>query len=28
MAAVQQVSDDLGYGSVIAFIAMFKKALG
>jgi AraC-like DNA-binding protein len=27
-ASVQQVSGDLGYGSVTAFITMFKKALG
>jgi AraC-like DNA-binding protein len=27
-ASVQRVSDDLGYESVTAFIAMFKKALG
>lgn len=27
-AAVQKVSDDLGYESVTAFITMFKKALG
>ncbi|TRC92872.1 AraC family transcriptional regulator [Mesorhizobium sp. WSM4303] len=27
-ASVQQVSSDLGYGSVTAFITMFKKALG
>jgi AraC-like DNA-binding protein len=27
-ALVQRVSDDLGYGSVTAFITMFKKALG
>ncbi|TPM31901.1 helix-turn-helix transcriptional regulator [Mesorhizobium sp. B2-3-4] len=27
-ATVQQVSGDLGYGSVTAFITMFKKALG
>ncbi|MER9206871.1 helix-turn-helix transcriptional regulator [Mesorhizobium sp. M0771] len=28
VASVQQVSGDLGYGSVTAFITMFKKALG
>lgn len=27
-ASVQQVAGDLGYGSVTAFISMFKKALG
>jgi AraC-like DNA-binding protein len=27
-ASVQQVSADLGYDSVAAFITMFKKALG
>jgi methylphosphotriester-DNA--protein-cysteine methyltransferase len=27
-ASVQQVSADLGYESVTAFITMFKKALG
>lgn len=27
-ASVQQVSADLGYGSVASFIAMFKRALG
>ncbi|TIW76584.1 MAG: AraC family transcriptional regulator, partial [Mesorhizobium sp.] len=27
-ASVQQVSGDLGYGSVTAFITMFKRMLG